>query len=185
MKLEGEIWVKIGAEEIKLRPTLRHALRLEAKEGGLASLARHLGDGSLSATLEVLSDHSDCVSPSAGLLALDDLREPLLQFVLQCAGIDPDQPPSGDHAGKAQSISDHLHQLYRIATGWLGWAPQVALDSTPGEILLAYEGRLEMLKALFGSSEDKTEQATKAKAAFTDKNVRALFGAIGTKKVRQ
>ena len=58
----------------------------------------------------------------------------------------------------------------------------MTLDSTPAEIILAYEGRLELLQAIFGgSSEDKTASQD---TAFTDTNVRKAFATLGTTKVK-
>ena len=36
--------------------------------------------------------------------------------------------------------------------GWLGWTEQQALDTTIEGIRLAYEGRMDMLGAIFGKS---------------------------------
>lgn len=37
--------------------------------------------------------------------------------------------------------------------GWLGWTEAQTLDTTIPAILTAYEGRADMLKAIFGESE--------------------------------
>lgn len=42
-----------------------------------------------------------------------------------------------------------------IASGWLGWPEDVSLRTDVNYIAAAYEGRLNMLKAIFGSGEDK------------------------------
>ena len=39
--------------------------------------------------------------------------------------------------------------------GWLGWTEEQTLDTTMRGIWLAYEGRGEMLKAIFGGGKDK------------------------------
>jgi len=36
--------------------------------------------------------------------------------------------------------------------GWLGWTEAQVLDTTIPAILTAYEGRMDMLKAIFGES---------------------------------
>lgn len=38
--------------------------------------------------------------------------------------------------------------------GWIGWSEARTLDTTIPAILMAYEGRADMLKAIFGSSEE-------------------------------
>jgi|GEM_PF-3375793 len=42
--------------------------------------------------------------------------------------------------------------------GWLGWTEDQTLDTRMISIVMAYEGRLKMLKAIFGS-EDKPKEA--------------------------
>ncbi len=39
--------------------------------------------------------------------------------------------------------------------GWLGWTEQQTLDTTIPAIETAFRGRVEMLKACFGSGDDK------------------------------
>ena len=71
-------------------------------------------------------------------------------------GFDPDNPaPASD--GERITFADYHAKLYRIATGWLGWSPQHAWDATPNEILEAYQGHLEMLRAVHGGGEPDTE----------------------------
>lgn len=66
--------------------------------------------------------------------------------------------------------------------GWLGWTEEQTLDTSMPAIVMAYEGRREMLNALFGGGEQgeeakaepepdpeyppKTEVAEKLKHAF-------------------
>lgn len=42
--------------------------------------------------------------------------------------------------------------------GWLGWTEAETLDTSMPAISLAYEGRLDMLRALFGGSEKPPEE---------------------------
>lgn len=39
--------------------------------------------------------------------------------------------------------------------GWLGWSEGQTLDTSMPAIVMAYEGRLDMLRALFGGGEDE------------------------------
>lgn len=48
------------------------------------------------------------------------------------------------------SQADYHAWLYKAATGWLGWSPAAALAATLPEIHLAYEGRIDLLGAIFG-----------------------------------
>jgi hypothetical protein len=40
-----------------------------------------------------------------------------------------------------------------VALGWLGWSPELAMTADLNAIELAYLGRLDMLKAIFGSGD--------------------------------
>jgi hypothetical protein len=113
---------------------------------------------------------------------LSNLKFPLIAYIGRCTGIETEDAPAegedkGSAEGKTVTISEHLNGLYRTGTGWLGWTPAETLDSTPAEIIEAYKGRMEMLKAIFGGGEDKPKPETKA---FTDDNVKSAFRALGT-----
>ncbi|MGE4372893.1 MAG: hypothetical protein AB7E29_08340 [Xanthobacter sp.] len=74
--------------------------------------------------------------------------------------------------------------LFKSATGWLGWSPAEALASPMPMIEAAMEGRIEMLKAIFGGSEKKKSPAhlpPEAQAA----ELRGMFDRLGTKKVKR
>jgi hypothetical protein len=47
-----------------------------------------------------------------------------------------------------------LNWLAVKALGWLGWTEDQLMDADLNAILVAYRGRVEMLKAIFGSSDD-------------------------------
>lgn len=41
----------------------------------------------------------------------------------------------------------------KIGTGWLGWTERDTLDTSMPTIILAYEGRIDMLRAIFGGAD--------------------------------
>lgn len=47
--------------------------------------------------------------------------------------------------------------MFKIATGWLGWTPHVALNTPIGQIRLAIDGKIAFIKATnpFGGEEEK------------------------------
>lgn len=185
-KLADTITVSIGGEAIELRPCLRFAIRLERRPGSFARLARDVMDGSLSAACEIIRDHADMPMLENRVLdVLDDLREPLTLYIMALAGIDPNEAPANDNAanGKAQPFGEFLQDLYKRATGWLGWEPETALDATPTEIMLAMEGRMDMLKAIFGTASDDAPEPPNT--LNLDDKFRATFGSFGTVKVRR
>lgn len=184
MRLADDITIVIAGEEIQLRPSLHHAIRLERREGSFQKLLRDIMDGSLTAACDVIRDHTDLDFLENRILdALPDLKAPLLQYVMQCAGVDGDDAPAkaskGGKPAKSVPFREYLQQQYKVATGWLGWSPETALDATPAEIQLAYEGRLDMLKAIFGSSENKTSSDADMPL---DAKFKGIFGGIGTVK---
>lgn len=125
MRLADEITVIIAKEAVTLRPSLRCAIRLERRPGSFQQLTRDIMDGSLTAAVEVIQDHTDLdFLPNRILDDLDRLKPALLRYVMACAGVDPHDAPKALPVGKpAKSVPfrDHLIGLYRIAAGWLGW----------------------------------------------------------------
>lgn len=78
------------------------------------------------------------------------------------------------------SHRDYHAWLYKVATGWLGWLPQDAYNSDMADIETAHAGRIDMLKAIFGSGDGKSEDGPKLSLA--DK-FRAAMSKRGTEKV--
>lgn len=157
LPLDTEVAIKMGGD-LRLRPSLRHAMRLEAREGSFAKLFADLSEGSLTAALFILGPFdSSHVPGQLGFKILDAgiqrICNQLQTFVFLCSGIDPDE--KSESKGGSVSFHEYLTQLYRYGTGWLGWTPQQTLDATVAEIKEAYLGRVEMLKAIFGTSESK------------------------------
>jgi hypothetical protein len=191
VKLADDITVILAGEAITLRPSLRFAIRLERRPGSFAKLARDVMDGSLTAACDIIRDHADSRFLETRIFdaGIERLQSPLLAYVMALAGIDPEDAPANDNAKnatvaysrKSVPFSEHLAGLYRIGTGWLGWTPDTTLDATPAEISEAYQGRLDMLKAIFGASD--TEDAP-SNASLDDK-FKSAFGSIGTVKVKR
>ena len=181
MRLASKITIKVAGESIELRPSLRHAIRLERREGSFSQLVRDIQDGSLSAAVEIIADHTNLPFLQNRVFdVLSQLQGPLLEYVSACAGIDPeDAPANTDEKSERKSVpfADYLTQLYQIGTGWLGWTPKDTLDATPAEIMLAYKGRTEMLNAIFGSGEDETPATDDRPLA---EKFRSIFAAHGT-----
>lgn len=181
MKLAEPIIVTIADTEIELRPSLRRAMQLERRAGSFRQLLSDISEGSLTAALAIIEPHAD------GMLFLENrvfdelaqLQPVLTAYVLQCAGIDPEEPATSRKTkDKGQPFADYLTGLYRIGTGWLGWTPEITLDATPAEIIEANKGRMEMLKAIFDSGSEKTNTDDRP----LNEKFRAVFAGIGTRK---
>ncbi|MEP9348549.1 hypothetical protein [Xanthobacter sp. KR7-225] len=79
------------------------------------------------------------------------------------------------------SLAEFYAWLFKAATGWLGWPPAVALATPIPQIEAAFEGRMEMLKAIFGGGEGK---ATGGSASLGAK-LKAAMSLRGTRKVKR
>jgi hypothetical protein len=184
LQLGDEIWIEIGDESVELRPSLRNALLLERRTGSFPALAREVQAGSLSAAVEIVAQHHEHPFLENKIFdVLTEITPALLDYVAACAGIDQSKPPSGverAQAGTQQTFRDYLTELYRIGTGWLGWTPDVTLASTPFEIVEAHQGKIAMLKAVYGSGE--TDAASKPDDRPLSQKFRTLFaGRAATK----
>lgn len=68
--------------------------------------------------------------------------------------------------------------LYKIGTGWIGWSPSDTRSAHMQEIILAYEGHIEKLQAIHGTSKNskKKEVVNAPKKAPTAENLNSIFG---------
>lgn len=71
------------------------------------------------------------------------------------------------------SFEAFASELVSIATGWLGWDFDRAMKSDCLAIRIAYEGRCDMLKAIFGSSDEPA-----ADPRISERPAREVFDAI-------
>lgn len=165
---DSEIMIIFDGERIVLRPSLRAAMRLVRQFDGFDNLLRGIAEQdtrAMSALIEECADYPrnrltdfldyDTRQPLAYKLA--SLVEPLFQLVLALAGLDLDALDQ-DAAKTDDDVvpyERHFERLFGLATGWLGWSPDQAWSATPAEITAAYNARLDMLKAIFGTSEEK------------------------------
>lgn len=77
------------------------------------------------------------------------------------------------------SHAEYHAWLFRIGTGWLGWSEADTLDSTLSGIRQAYEGRLELLKAIFGGKDEPPPTLVKATGPSLRATLRRLAGKPG------
>lgn len=66
--------------------------------------------------------------------------------------------------------------LYKIGTGWLGWNPADTRSAHMQEIILAYEGHIDKLKAIHGSSEKTPSKGSATKKEVTLGNLNDILG---------
>jgi hypothetical protein len=162
---DDELTITLPSRVFVLRASLRAAFQLNLKYEGFQNLSRAIAGGNFSACSDLIS--ATCTDSnrwtayvvtreSTAVRELLDIRDQLLEFVLILAGA---KSTSDEPAQTAEPITfDEYHtKLFQIATGWLGWSPADAWNATPAEITSAHQGRLEMLKAIFGGKRDDTE----------------------------
>jgi hypothetical protein len=169
MRPAGEIVMQIGTG-LALRPTLRAATCLEQSHG-FDKLLIDVANGNLGTMADIVrhANGADLLRLIAGVPLLEvmgELISSLSRFVLLLAGVDPDNiTPAADNGGERTTFREYHAKLYRIATGWLGWTPETAWNATPTEIIEAYKGHLEMLRAVHGGTEPESTPDTPDSAA--------------------
>lgn len=180
MRLAANFALQLGSKAYTLRPTLRAAFDLNQKYNGFHNISRYLAEGSLTTAVDLIN--ATIVDPQAwaayalaGNAVVRDLmaaHDQLQDFVLVLTGAN-DKADDKPQTGQPISFEEYFTELYRLATGWLGWSPADAWDATPAEILNAQQGRVAMLKAIFGGNKDDQS------ADMTDSSAKADLNAIG------
>jgi hypothetical protein len=159
MRLAQASVIQIGDKRLHARATLRAASSLHEAYGGFPVIMKGIIDGSFTITKDVLMQcASDRVFPALSVAEIlaPSVRIQAFDLVCALAGIDPKaKPVKAD--GPRITFAEYHAKLFGIATGWLGWPPEAAWNATAAEILAAYEGRGDMLRAIFGSTPDKPE----------------------------
>ena len=167
MRLADDIALPDGVfSSAVMRPSLRAAFRLEQRYG-FERLVAGITEGNLGIIADVIAEGA--ALPRTQLFQSIDGKplgsliggaaEQLLRFAFALAGIDPDKPKANTQ-GERVTFAEYHARLFRIATGWLGWTPENAWNATPAEIMTAYEGRVEMLGAIFGKADDAEQSPT-------------------------
>lgn len=158
------IALEYGGNAVFLRPSLRAALQLERLHGGFPELLHKIEEFDTRTVWHV-------IKVSAGMAATDELfgyaatqplsgfaeaaQAPLFELV---AALLPEVPESDGTAPRnadPMPWSEVFRELFKIATGWLGWTPETAWNATPQEITDAFEAHIAKLKAIHGSADDE------------------------------
>lgn len=159
--------LQLGDKSFDLKPSLRAAFILYERYDGFHNLSRHLADGSLTAALDIMSATivdakawGEYALPANGAVVRELMAATgdLIEFVMLLAGAD-EKASERPQTGKPMPFDEYFTHLFQIGTGWLGWTPDDTWEATPAEIVNAQKGRMEMLKALFGSKEQSADVA--------------------------
>jgi hypothetical protein len=182
-----------GGQSLALRPSLRAAFDLSHQYDSLQNLWNAIARGSVVALCDVIragtsnDDSALAEFIERGNLPLNVSIELLvpkaLEFIEALAGSDQQQEQIESSTPKEEITFAVFHErLFAIATGWLGWPPKDAWAATPAELLVAYKGHTERLKAIHGSKEAEDKGKTTDLTALDSearKNALKRFGAIG------
>lgn len=167
MRLASDIVLRHGTLAVTLTPSLRAATLLERLHGGFPALLDQVQAFNVTTIIEIIKTAGQ--APDALLQALSDapLRMiravtfgPIVQLMSalmmtdNAAGIitGNDTPAKPAPSGKPVAWADLFAQLYKIATGWLGWTPATAWAATITEITDAFDGLVERIKATSGNT---------------------------------
>jgi len=154
-----DITVEIGGGTIRLRPTLRAAMRFE-REHGFDKLFRLLSQGSITATTAILAEHAE---PVPAVTAADAIRlaPQLADHLAQLIDFGPQPRGKAKRGGKPVTLAEQFAHLFQLGAGHLGWTPADTWASSPHEILAAHHGRVELidqiLVAAFGTKEKDSD----------------------------
>lgn len=143
-----------------LRPSLRAALRLARYQGGFAALLRKTGEFDTSTIREIIRASSTDPIATESLLRgaakaplasfVEATQAPVIELLTDLLSPADDTNDTPAESSTPMSFEQGFAQLYRIATGWLGWPPGTAWHATPAEITEAMEGHVEKLVAMSG-----------------------------------
>lgn len=149
-------------QSIELRPCLRAAIRLE-RQYGFPALVRGVSEGSLTVLADIVRECAASRDDTAAILALRPIGKLVNTIAPACHSILPalaghDATASeSTNTGKPIPFAEYFAQLFKIATGAIGWTPAEAYAATPAEIVAAMNGRTELLQAIFGTAEKPKE----------------------------
>ncbi len=159
----------IDGRVLEFRTTLRAAYVLDQRYKGLENLFTDIIAEKLSAAWDVLKQTAKDNRTRDEVERLkskpleywwkDGLFARLVSVVASLAGIDHTAPKaSGTPSGKRLTYREHFDFLYERATGWLGYSPEQAWQSTPIELDTAITSRIEFLKLTTGhaSKDDRS-----------------------------
>ncbi|MDX0538485.1 hypothetical protein GOC59_02530 [Sinorhizobium medicae] len=150
---------------VTLRPSLRAAATLVDRHG-FPALYRALDELNLTIISEIILTASSSRQDAAAFLSVHPgrplfpfflaVRQPLTELVAMfMPALDPKAKPS---PGKRIPWPECYRNLYRNATGELGWTPEAAWSATPTEINEAYIGK-------FGTGEENAKAPDPEQAA--------------------
>jgi len=182
-----DVFVTYGlGSKVWLRPSLRAGIQLEAMHNGFPELLVKVQQGDTATLREIVTYAATDRGAAHDLLntmvgaTLASVQQALIgpAFALLTALMTPDTyKDQGEAAkaptGKPMAWADLYADLYKIATGWLGWPPETAWNATLPEIQQAFDGHIDQLKAVHGSAEEDSNTTPAMSAEQRQANIDA------------
>lgn len=152
------IVLELNGTTFTLRPSLGAAIRL-AYAYELPALAKGVAEGNLSMLAAVIAETSGAPLSHVHAAVAPPFNGKLIKAINAAMAVLAEMLDFGEEdakpaTGTPMPLIKAFQHLFEIACGTIGWSPEIALNATPAQILIAYRGRVELLKALFGTSED-------------------------------
>ena len=168
----SDIALAYGGNTVWLKPSLRAATHLEALHGGFPALLSKLHEFDTATIREIIRYAAPDRAAAQTLLkalsgaSLHTVQQvtlapafALLQALMTPVSAKITGEASKAPVAKAVAWADLYADLYKLATGWLGWTPDTAWNATLSEILNAFDGHIDQLKAVHGGGEEQGASA--------------------------
>lgn len=165
-----EIVLALGSHAaVRCRASLRaasHLVRLD----GFADLPRRITEFDFGTVRDVITvtatdrQEASAFLDQIGRIPLqtvaDAVTVPMLALVAGFVPASDDDAKPADQKAQARPMPwpKVYRELFRTATGWLGWTPEAAWNATPTEINEAVAGLYDKLKAIHGAPEKDADQ---------------------------
>ncbi|MDW5314083.1 hypothetical protein [Rhizobium sp. PL01] len=183
-----EFTLEHGGKTVTLRPSLRAVSYLEARYG-FETLFRHVDEFNLTTIREIILAASQARRDAAAfLLCISGEPLSLIHSVVAAPVADLCRAfiPAAEPNAKRTTCTpvpwpEFYRELYRTATGALGWTPAEAWAATPTEINEAFIGYISMLNLSRGSGEAQSDEDKPVKLTDPDldrSTLEALRGSI-------
>ncbi len=163
-----EIMLALGDSwPVRCRPSLRaatHFVRLD----GFADLPRRITEFNLGTIRDLITvtatdrQEASAFLDQIGRMPLQAVADavvvPLLALVAGFIPASDDDARPADPKAAPMPWSKVYRELFRVATGGLGWTPEAAWNATPTEINEAVAGLYDKLRAIHGAPEKDADQ---------------------------
>lgn len=164
-----EITLTLGADVVRLRPTLRASWRLVRRYDGFDKIAKHILDGNLTVMADIVAECSTSYSSIPDVLrrldgmplraGIESISAPLLTLVIAMTGTGDQKDTANNQSGERIKWPAYFEKLFGIGCGVMGWPPETTWNATPAEIMAAHRERINLLSAIFGGAAPDEDQA--------------------------